>query len=79
MQQQEAGPPEPGFFTVAQWEKKLHRKSAQTRLLCRMACEAGEMERKMFRVDTVGGKRPVPHYRIIQPVRSKRGCSGTAS
>ena len=79
MQQEEAGPPEPGFLTATQWQRKLNRKSAQTRALCKAAWEAGEMERKMFKVDFGGSKRSIAHYRLIAPSQSGRSSAGTAS
>ena len=79
MQQEEAGPPEPGFLTATQWQRKLNRKSAQTRALCKAAWEAGEMERKMFKVDTANGKRSIAHYRFIEPSQSARSSAGKAS
>ena len=79
LQQQEAGLPPPGFFTAIEWEKKLNRRSSQTRNLLRMACDAGQMERKMFRIQLPSGQRFLPHYRLLKPARSGQLSSGKAS
>ena len=79
LQQQEAGPPPPGFFTCFEWEKKLNRRQAQTRNLLRMACDSGQMERKVFRVQLPSGSRFVPHYRLVKPAQSARLSAGKAS
>ena len=65
--------PEPGYYTVEQWSKKLHRKHTQTLRLCKQACEDGAMERQVYSIfmPTVGS-RPVAHYRLIKGAQSKR-------
>jgi hypothetical protein len=78
LQEQESGPPPPGFFTATEWETKLNRRQAQTRNLLRMACDAGQMERKMFRVQVANGQRFLPHYRLLKPARSGRSSAGKA-
>jgi len=79
LQRQDIGPPPPGFFTCHDWEKKLKRRTAQTRNLLRMACDAGQMERKMFRVQLPTGLRFLPHYRLLKPAQSGRSSAGKAS
>ena len=79
MQKEEAGAPEPGFYTTVQWSKKIKRSTPQTQRLLRMAVEAGEAEIRSYRVQVALYKRPVPHYRLLKPSQSKRSSDGKAS
>jgi len=67
------GAPEPGYYTVDQWAKKLNRRHGQALRLCKQACEDGAMERQVYSIfmPTVGS-RPVTHYRLIKGAQSKR-------
>ncbi len=62
-----------------EWAEKIHRSTPQASRLLRNAIRDGAAEMRVYKVQVGRWKRPVPHYRLIQPVRSKRGCSGTAS
>lgn len=79
MQQEQVGAPEAGFYTTIQWAEKIHRSTPQASRLLREALKDGAAEMRMYKVQAGRCKRPIPHYRIIQPARSKRGCSGKAS
>lgn len=79
MQQEQVGGPEEGFYTTAEWAERIHRSGPQASRLLRDAIKDGAAEMRMYKVQAGRWKRPVPHYRLIQPARSKRGCSGTAS
>ena len=72
MQQQGGEKKEPGFFTTKEWMKKIHRSGSQTVKLLRDAVDAGAMEVRNYSVQTGTTKRPVPHYRLIAPSRSKQ-------
>ena len=79
MQEEQTGRPEEGFYTTVEWAEKIHRSTPQASRLLRNAIRDGAAEMRVYKVQVGRWKRPVPHYRLIQPVRSKRGCSGTAS
>ena len=79
MQQEQSGAPEVGFYTTAQWAEKIHRSIPQAQRLIRHAVQAGEMEVRTYKIVVGMLKRPVPHYRIVKPVRSGRSSSGKAS
>jgi len=79
MQQEQIGAPEAGFYTTIQWAEKIHRSIPQTQRLLRYAVAAGEMEVRTYKIVVGMFKRPVPHYRIVKPVRSGRSSSGKAS
>ena len=62
--------PEPGFFTVSQWSKKLNRQYARTNRICQLAHEDGAMEKKVYRIQlSHGAMRPVIHYRLVKAAR----------
>jgi len=69
LEQQKVIAPPAGFFTSQQWMKKLKLRQAQTRFLIRQACDAGQMECQMFRVQFPWGSKYVPHYRLIKAPR----------
>ena len=79
MQEEQTGRPEEGFYTTTEWAEKIHRSTPQASRLLRTAIADGAAEMRMYKVQAGRWKRPVPHHRIIEPARSKRGCSGKAS
>lgn len=55
--------PAPGFYTIAQIEKKLKLSHNSALALITRKLEAGTMEVEKFLVDCPNGRRMVNHYR----------------
>jgi hypothetical protein len=64
------GAPEPGYYTVDQWAKKLNRRHTQALRLCKQALADGAMEKQVYSVFMPSlGTRPIAHYRLIKGAR----------
>lgn len=60
----------PGFLTHQQIAVQWQRSESHTRKLIDKMLETGRLERRYFRVQTLGGIRAVPHYRMTQNAKA---------
>ena len=79
MQREELGAPEAGFYTTVEWSKRIKRSIPQTSNLLRRAVQDGAIEVRLYRIAINGIKRPIPHYRLVEPAQSGRLSAGKAS
>jgi hypothetical protein len=64
---EQAEKPPPGFLTRAEAHGQIGKSERQCDAVLRTLTAAGMCERRVFRIQTPQGLRPVPHYRLIHP------------